>query len=97
MTAADTRATSRPAPIAAAMHDVVAAAHELAAAKQEGLAHAIGQAQHDMQAAVDVARDLGVEWSQIGDALGIARGNAYQRFRRKRGRPAVDTLRYLAL
>lgn len=94
MTAADTRAPSRSAMIEAAIRAVVAADHELAAAKREGLVDAIGHAQHDMQGAVDSARDLGVEWGRIGAAIGMARGNAYQRFRRKRGRPAVDTFRY---
>ena len=37
----------------------------------------------DIQAAVNDARDLDASWQSIGDALGIARGNAYQRFRRR--------------
>lgn len=34
-----------------------------------------------LQAAVDTARDLGVSWQSIGNAVGMRRGNAYQRFR----------------
>jgi hypothetical protein len=40
-------------------------------------------ARHHLQLAVDAARDAGVAWSEIGDAVGIARGNAYQQFRRR--------------
>jgi transcriptional/translational regulatory protein YebC/TACO1 len=36
-----------------------------------------------LQAAVDDARDAGVSWQVIGDVLGIARGNAYRRHRRR--------------
>ena len=36
-----------------------------------------------LQALVDSARDAGVTWSSIGDVLGLARGNAYQRYRRR--------------
>jgi hypothetical protein len=39
---------------------------------------------HDLlRAAVDAARDVGVGWMRIGDTLGIARGNAYQRYRKR--------------
>ena len=93
MTATEIRATPRPVLISAAMRAVVDADRELAAAKQAGQADAIGNAQQNMQGAVDAARDLGIEWGQIGAALGIARGNAYQRFRRRRGRPAADPFR----
>jgi hypothetical protein len=36
-----------------------------------------------VQIAAESARDAGCAWSQIGDVLGIARGNAYQRYRRR--------------
>ena len=42
----------------------------------------IAEAQHRLRRAVDDARDVGVLWGAIGDALGITRGNAYQRYRR---------------
>ena len=40
-------------------------------------------AQHNLRVAAEAARDAEVSWSRIGDALGISRGNAYKRYRRK--------------
>lgn len=39
--------------------------------------------QDQLRAAIDAARSVGVGWNTIGDVLGIARGNAYQRYRRR--------------
>lgn len=36
-----------------------------------------------LRCAVDAARAVGVGWTRIGDALGIASGNAYQRYRKR--------------
>jgi hypothetical protein len=36
-----------------------------------------------LRSAVDAARDARVGWTKIGDTLGIASGNAYQRYRRR--------------
>ncbi|BDX34323.1 hypothetical protein TUM20985_48700 [Mycobacterium antarcticum] len=55
------------------------------------LAEAVQQVRHadtpitqqQLRAAVDSARDAGLGWTQIGDALGIASGNAYHRYRRR--------------
>jgi hypothetical protein len=69
--------------IAAALRGVATAGDGLAAAKRTRSAVLVECAQREVQIAVDAARDLGVEWGQIGSALGIARGNAYQRYRRK--------------
>ena len=44
-----------------------------------------------LQAAIDDARDAGVSWQAIGDALGIARGNAYQRYRRRPAPKSYET------
>jgi len=41
------------------------------------------QAEAQLRAAVCAARQAGIEWGKIGDVLGIARGNAYQRYRRE--------------
>ncbi|MDP9166675.1 MAG: hypothetical protein M3O32_11555 [Actinomycetota bacterium] len=46
-------------------------------------AQASARAKRGLHAAVDAAREVGVEWGRIGDVLGIARGNAYQRYRRR--------------
>jgi hypothetical protein len=43
-------------------------------------------AHRSLRLAAEAARDAGVSWSRIGDALGIARGNAYKRYRRKPAR-----------
>jgi hypothetical protein len=42
----------------------------------------VDQADYQLRAAVDAARKAGVKWGEIGEVLGIARGNAYQRYRR---------------
>ena len=83
MTPADTTMDPDPAVVAAAMDDVATAGRELAAAKRSGPVGALDRAQRELQSAVDAARELGAGWGQIGAALGIARGNAYQRFRKK--------------
>ncbi|MCW2512588.1 MAG: hypothetical protein JWR11_1630 [Mycobacterium sp.] len=41
------------------------------------------EADQQVRAAVEAARDAGVEWSKIADVLGVRRGNAYQRYRRR--------------
>ena len=83
MTSADTTVDPDPAVVAAALDDVATAGRELAAAKQLGALDSLDRAQRELQGAVDAARELGAGWGQIGAALGIARGNAYQRFRKK--------------
>jgi len=83
MTPADTTVDPDPAVVAKAMDDVATAGLALAAAKQSGAVGAIDRAQRELQSAVDAARELGAGWGQIGAALGIARGNAYQRFRKR--------------
>lgn len=40
-------------------------------------------AERRLRTAVEAARDAGIEWGRIADALGTRRGNAYQRYRRK--------------
>jgi hypothetical protein len=53
------------------------------AAKRTHSDGAIARAELQLHAAVDVARSLDVEWGRIGSALGIARGCAYQRYRKR--------------
>ena len=83
MTAFDTRFDAHSLRVNAAMHSITVADRDLTVAKRAGSVTVAEQAQHRLQDAVDVARDLGVEWGPIGTTLGIARGNAYQRFRKK--------------
>lgn len=54
-----------------------------AAAKKFGKPKVPVQAERQLQDAVNEARDAGIGWEQIGDSLGIARGNAYHRYRRR--------------
>lgn len=48
-----------------------------------GDAAAKARADDHLRSSVDRARDVGMAWGRIGDILGIARGNAYQRYRRR--------------
>jgi hypothetical protein len=83
MARADTTMDPDSSVVAAAIADVATAGRELAAAKQSGDVGSVDRIQRELQSAVDAARELGAGWGQIGAALGIARGNAYQRFRKK--------------
>lgn len=65
----------------AAMRDVLDARDRVAVAKRSRSTEALENAQSTLQAAVDEARAQHVQWGEIGAALGIARGNAYQRYR----------------
>ena len=73
---------------AVARQDLNAAAQDVEAAKRQGSA-AVAAANQRVRAAVDAAREAGVLWGEIGDALGICRGNAYQRYR-QRGASRAD-------
>jgi hypothetical protein len=66
-----------------------AAVELLAAARQRFEAEDTADSRRDLQTAVDAARDVGVGWTRIGDTLGIASGNAYQRYRKRPSR-SVD-------
>ncbi|MBJ7337915.1 hypothetical protein [Mycolicibacterium sp.] len=83
MTATNIYIAPRGVRVTKAMHGVEVARNGLAAAKQTHSDALIASAQGELQTAVNAARDLDVEWGRIGSALGIARGNAYQRYRRK--------------
>jgi hypothetical protein len=75
--------SSPGAATAMAVQDVVEAGHWVIAVKRTNSAARIAQAERALQAAVDNARDQQVPWGEIGSALGIARGNAYQRYRKR--------------
>jgi hypothetical protein len=73
-----------------ALGEVAAAGATVEAAKRTSSQAAVARAEQRLRAAVDRARELGVEWGRIGATLGIARGCAYQRYRRHaRERPAA--------
>ena len=60
-----------------------AAVTAIAAAAEQARAAGTTEAHDQLRIAVDAARDLGVGWTRIGDTLGIASGNAYQRYRKR--------------
>lgn len=57
---------------------------ELVIARRGRVASEIEAARDRIQDAVDAARSVGIGWEQIGEILGMARGNAYQRYRHRR-------------
>jgi len=66
-----------------AIRRIVDAADAVASAKRSRMADEVASAQTELRAATLAANDRGVSWQSIGDALGIRRGAAYQRFRRR--------------
>ena len=78
-----------PSPVAATLSprsadDLLAVLDAAVARTREVGAHAT--AEDGLRDAVDAARSAGIPWGIIGDRLGMARGNAYQRYRK---RPAL--------
>jgi hypothetical protein len=59
------------------------AAHAVDSAKRTCSADRIVDAQANLRAVVQAANDDGMSWQSIGDTLGMRRGAAYQRFRRR--------------
>jgi hypothetical protein len=60
-----------------------------AVARQHGQART-PEAKDRIRRAVGIAREAGVGWARIGETLGIARGNAYQRYRPRPGTREVE-------
>lgn len=58
------------------------AADELRAAKKAREPGGVAAAKERLHAVVGAARDAGADWTQIGNVLGLRRGNAYQQFRK---------------
>ena len=65
------------------IHEIIQAQAMLERARRQHRRDAVRAAQHQLRAAVAAASDAGVTWMQIGDVLGMARGNAYQQYRRR--------------
>jgi hypothetical protein len=63
---------------------IAKARDELTIARVSHVGFDIEAARDRVQDAVDAARSVGIGWEQIGETLGIARGNAYQRYRHRR-------------
>jgi hypothetical protein len=68
---------------AAAIRRIRDAADAVYSAKQGPMTGALAVANEDLRATVQAARDVGVSWQTIGNALGLRRGAAYQRFRHR--------------
>jgi hypothetical protein len=66
------------------LHHIATARDELAIARCSRVESDIEAARDRVQDAVDAARSVDIGWEQIGQTLGIARGNAYQRYRHRR-------------
>lgn len=64
-----------------AEHDV--ALERLASAARQHTHARTPESRESLQLAVDAARDVGVGWTRIGDALDMAGGNAYQKYRKR--------------
>ena len=65
------------------LHEIRQAHTVLERARRQRRRDAVRAAQRQLRAAVAAASDAGVTWMQIGEALGMARGNAYQQYRRR--------------
>lgn len=71
-------------------HNIWTADHDAAMRRLTEAAREVDYAdtpisQEELRFAVNAARDVGVGWTKIGDTLGIASGNAYQRYRKRQG------------
>lgn len=62
----------------------------LAAAARDAADAPSAEATARVRQAAEVARDAGVGWTTIGETLGIARGNAYQRYRKRPAETATS-------
>jgi hypothetical protein len=66
--------------------DISTAFAHVEAAKTQGHQGETEAARQVLQTAIDDARDADIPWGAIGDVLGLTRGNAYQRYRRRSAR-----------
>lgn len=77
---------------ATGIREIVDAAAAVDAAKRSPGRDALVAAKDDLRAAILSGRDQGLSWQAIGDALGVRRGCAYQRFRRRSGDSGVTEI-----
>jgi len=75
----------RPQRVVVALRRVVEAAMAVETATGGHEAAALARAKCHLRDSARSANDDGASWQEIGDALGMRRGNAYQRFRRHPG------------
>ena len=81
MTAMKTMA-SNAANNASEIQRIIAAADAANSAKQCRTDDTLSAAENELRSVIQEANDRGISWQSIGDALGLRRGAAYQRFRR---------------
>ncbi|MCW2513332.1 MAG: hypothetical protein JWR11_2374 [Mycobacterium sp.] len=62
---------------------ILDAANDVEMAKRRQDVPGVDFAESDLRVAVLAAVDSGISWQMVGDALGLRRGAAYQRFRRR--------------
>lgn len=84
---ADQTSESEQVSSATLLADIVNAAGTVAEAKARRDGDGLAAGKCKLYALVRAARDRSVSWQTIGDALGVRRGAAYQRFRH----PVMDT------
>lgn len=72
---------SKQVSSATLLANLVDAAEVVAEAKARRDGEVFAAGQRELLALVQAARDRGVSWQAIGDAVGLRRGAAYKRFR----------------
>jgi hypothetical protein len=59
------------------------AASEVETARRQSDAEVLETAQKNLREEIRAAVDAGTSWQSVGEALGLRRGAAYQRYRRR--------------
>ena len=86
MTAMKVVASRIPQNDAAEIQRIIAAADAANSAKQCRTVDRLSVAEQELRCVVQAAHDRGISWQTIGDALGLRRGAAYERYRRRSDR-----------
>lgn len=66
-----------------ALRAIAEAAAEVDSARRSPSQSTVSLAEGNLRVIVQSANDQGLSWQSIGDTLGIRRGSAYQRYRRR--------------
>ena len=75
--------TSEPPTVQDPMHSVGLALARVQSMTRLGDGALIAGAEEDLRLSIDAAVAAGLSWGTIGECLGMARGNAYQKYRRR--------------
>lgn len=76
---------SRARSDAVEIQRIIVAADAVISAKQCQEVDTLSVAETELRYVVQAANDQGVSWQSIGDAMGLRRGAAYQRYRHRSG------------